>query len=547
MSVGRHATVHCFERPIRDRETARKFQGKTSISVASFAAFSIINNNIMAPNKKPIDVDLEATHATKKPKMDTFAIGFDDERDEGEMENFLFGALKVDGVLNQKSQDIQDLPDEQLFTIDGDDDTALDTVEPGAKKAAWIDDADNNVASNVVDISSRNLTRKLRTNESEKEISTAEYENRLRTQYERLFPKPKWAQSQEEHEDDDSGYGDAIFSTDKSLLAQRQLILSSDELDVTRVRDANWQEQSESIVKSVHWHPSSRVMLTAGLDKTLRIFNVDGKLNQKVQSIIIKDMPIYKARFTHDGSEVILSGRRKFFYSYDLEAGVISKVPGIRGREEKSFESFTLSPDNKLITFTGKDGDLVMVSKESKQLIGTMKMNGTVGCVSYSDNGLYMHSAGGDGEVYTWDLRTRRCLNKFTDDGALKTTALATCKDYYATGSQTGILNLYRGIDSATAVSSPQPAKILSNLTTYIDNCTFTRDGQLLAYSSRTKKDQLRVVHLPSMRVFSNWPTSQTPLSYVQCMDFSPNGGYLCIGNDKGKALLYRLNHFPRA
>ena len=37
---------------------------------------------------------------------------------------------------------------------------------------------------------------------------------------------------------------------------------------------------------------------------------------------------------------------------------------------------------------------------------------------------------------------------------------------------------------------------------------------------------------------------SQTPLSYVFSLDFSPNSGYLAVGNDKGKVLLYRLRHY---
>jgi U3 small nucleolar RNA-associated protein 18 len=27
-------------------------------------------------------------------------------------------------------------------------------------------------------------------------------------------------------------------------------------------------------------------------------------------------------------------------------------------------------------------------------------------------------------------------------------------------------------------------------------------------------------------------------------MDFSPKSGYLAMGNDKGRVLLYRLNHY---
>lgn len=54
-------------------------------------------------------------------------------------------------------------------------------------------------------------------------------------------------------------------------------------------------------------------------------------------------------------------------------------------------------------------------------------------------------------------------------------------------------------------------------------------------------------VHLPSYTVFSNWPTSNTPLHYVSAMDFSPGSGYFACGNDKGKVLLYRVNHYKNA
>ncbi len=68
--------------------------------------------------------------------------------------------------------------------------------------------------------------------------------------------------------------------------------------------------------------------------------------------------------------------------------------------------------------------------------------------------------------------------------------------------------------------------------------------AQILAMASRMKKDALRLVHLPSCTVFSNWPTSRSPLGYVHSLAFSPGGGYLAIGNAKGRTLLYRLHHY---
>ena len=61
------------------------------------------------------------------------------------------------------------------------------------------------------------------------------------------------------------------------------------------------------------------------------------------------------------------------------------------------------------------------------------------------------------------------------------------------------------------------------------------------------KRDRLKLVHLPSCSVFNNWPTDRTPLGTVESLAFSPNGGYLAIGNHKGFVLLYQLEHFGAA
>lgn len=48
-------------------------------------------------------------------------------------------------------------------------------------------------------------------------------------------------------------------------------------------------------------------------------------------------------------------------------------------------------------------------------------------------------------------------------------------------------------------------------------------------------------VHLPSCTVFSNFPViKKKNISLVHTMDFSPRSGYFALGNEKGKALMYR-------
>jgi U3 small nucleolar RNA-associated protein 18 len=84
-------------------------------------------------------------------------------------------------------------------------------------------------------------------------------------------------------------------------------------------------------------------------------------------------------------------------------------------------------------------------------------------------------------------------------------------------------------------------------LTTRADVVRYNSDGQILAIGSTRTKEALRLVHVASRTVFQNWPSYRTPVQYVSSVDFSPNSGYMAIGNAKGKVLLYRLNHYARA
>ncbi len=71
-------------------------------------------------------------------------------------------------------------------------------------------------------------------------------------------------------------------------------------------------------------------MVTAGLDRKAQLFNVSKeKPAQRVQTLMLPNLPIYAARFINEGSQLLLSGNRKHFYYYDLESNKLEKVPGI--------------------------------------------------------------------------------------------------------------------------------------------------------------------------------------------------------------------------
>jgi U3 small nucleolar RNA-associated protein 18 len=173
---------------------------------------------------------------------------------------------------------------------------------------------------------------------------------------------------------------------------------------------------------------------------SLFLNQIDGKDNEKVQSIYFADLPLTCAEFTPNGKEIIASGTKKHFYVYDLDSGEIDRVESIignfnkygfksntilylyvslilnlilgvsngflildyinaclfSGRTESKLKKFLISPDNNFLVFLGNDGYIVIVSNKSKQWIGNLKMNGQVTAAAFSPDGRFLYTAGGD-------------------------------------------------------------------------------------------------------------------------------------------------------
>ena len=483
--------------------------------------------------------------------------------------------------------------DDASTTTSSSSSAAATTTASSSSSSAWHDDDDDDVS---VDVTKSNRLRKLRDTEDEEALPGNVYAARLREQFAATNggAAPEWAklskkkkkkkkktrsgeegkqegEGEDASEGEDDGEGGSEYGSDdddeaSALLRGSSRLLGSggkggrlpgETLAVERLKDANRGGPSKCVIQAAKFHPNGQLLMTAGFDKSLRLFQVDGSTNEMVQSTFLTELPIHTAAFTLGGARIVASGRRKFFYSYDVAAGKIMKVPGILGRAEKSLEKF-VAHDNTM-AFFGKAGEVILVSATTCQWMHTLKMGGSIRSASFASNGTELMTAGTDGEIYLWDLRMNRCVSRIADEGASPSTAVAASPDnqYVACGSESGVVNLYDGVGSiraaATAavrgfgVPSVKPIKAVMNLTTPIDVAEFNSDGQILAIASRRKKDSLKLVHTPSRTVFSNWPSGRTPLHYVSTVDFSPNSGLLAIGNSRGRVLLYRLNHYSRA
>jgi U3 small nucleolar RNA-associated protein 18 len=314
-------------------------------------------------------------------------------------------------------------------------------------------------------------------------------------------------------------------------------------LEYRKLKDMNHTTHNEgSVIRCAEFHPSAAVGLVAGNNGTASLFQIDGKFNPKMQSVHFENFPVKTAHFTSDGRQFLV-GSQHFghFFAYDMIKGKSIKVPWKEDKDQGSMQRFQVSPTNDLVAFHGRFGNIHVMSTRSRSKLFTLKMNDDVTALTFSPDGEYLYSHGAGGEVYIWDLKAQECVHKFVDDGCLRGTAITISRNnrYLSCGSDSGVVNVYRRQD-VIANHSPTPEKIVLNLTTTVTSVKFNPTSEILAMTSEVKDNAVKLLHLPSMTVFANFPSFSYNFKRPNCIDFSLNGGYFSVGNNRGAANLYR-------
>lgn len=529
---------------------------------------------------------------------------FDDEEEVvDEIDN-------VDDDNGDDSDGLDDVQDEDLFYIDegvqGDDDSERmdedvssasdnddesEDDELGDQDYAWVDSDDEKLN---VSLTSSDRLKKLRKTSDDDFISGRAYMLRLRSQFEKIYPRPIWAdQLGQDKEEGNSSDDDIILdngdeendeeqnnhqqngnqtaalskllsSTHQFVITKQLKLISPSRISITRLKDANYQKLSKGAVQAISFHPTHPILLTAGFDKTIRLYQIDGKTNNFITSYFLKNCPIMNSQFLPQGDKNIIyaAGRRKYMNKINLSTGEISKMSRMYGHEkvQKSFESFKLSPRGSFIGLIGNSGWFNLINGTTGQWIKGFKIEGTVVDFDFALDESFVIVVNSAGDVWEFGLMggklssksENKIIRKWSDDGGVGVTKIKlggrnNSTRWVAIGSNTGVVNLYdrQQFDSQVQQQQqPKPFKTVENLVTSISSLVFNNDGQVLAIASRGKRDAFKLVHLPSGAVYSNWPTSGTPLGKVTSVEFSPNNEILAIGNEAGKVTLWRLNHY---
>ncbi|EXJ76199.1 uncharacterized protein A1O5_00707 [Cladophialophora psammophila CBS 110553] len=518
---------------------------------------------------------------------------------------------------------LSDVADEDLFFLD----TGADQLPPSVSKGlestehvhadsrpepVWHDSDDDRI---VVSLASNTRLRKLRDTEVDDVVSGREYVQKLRRQYERLHPTPEWVTyarkrrklSSRSHEHDDA-VSDSDISVDENdsvpsaqplaeLLRTAGSLTRTDTkkqgtkvtrklrpevIDIQRCKDV--AGSGPSSIDSLQFHSYYPLLLAAGPSSTVTLYHISPQPpnpNPILTSLHLKGTPLHTAAFCRPllappaTTKVFLSSRRRYFHTWSLATGTITKVTralyGQEARkEQRTMESFKLSPCGRYMGLVGSSkkggGSINVLSTEAMQWVCSCRIDSRGGVADFAwwrdGNGFAV--VGKNGEVSEYDVEMRRVVMRWMDEGAVGTTVIALggeagqqCRGgsrWVAVGSSSGVVNLYdrRGwMGGQTMTSSddhddakderPKPARMFDQLTTPISNLEFSEDGQMLVMTSRWKKNALKLVHLPSCTLYRNWPTDKTPLGRISAATLSPDGSYLAVGNEQGKIRLWEI------
>lgn len=484
--------------------------------------------------------------------------------------------------LSEGEESEEEEGDEDMFFLDegGDadnihevevkDDDGMD-VDEDEDEAVWHDSDDEKHTISVIS----DRLKKLRQLYEETALLAPAYVARLRSQFEKIFPRPSWADEVPEKENDDSDaevLGDEdeesepdlgknikgltqLLSSNSKYVKLKSALLSPTKILILRLKDANITRRGQGPILAMSFHPLHPLLLTGGMDKTLRIFSIDGRSNKLVSSVFFKDVPIRSCQFSPDpnSSLVYSSGRRRYMSRWDTTTEAVDKVLRMYGQEEsqRSFEYFKMSPKGNYVALLGSNGYVNLLNSKTTQLFRAYKVDGYVADFEFTKDEKLLIVANFAGDVWEFNLQSPDIdvVRRWTDTSAVAVTKIALggpTDRWLAIGTKSGVINLFDRTMFATLSQgqNPKPFKSVGNLVTQVFEAKFSPDGQILCVASKQKKDALKLVHLPLGTVFANWPTSNTPLGRVTCVQFSPNSQMLAIANDTGKITLWRLDHY---
>merc|ERR1719203_2386588 len=164
-------------------------------------------------------------------------------------------------------------------------------------------------------------------------------------------------------------------------------MLKPQELDIKRLKNVpviSGEDRGPAVIQTVQFHPNSDLMLSAGMDKRLHLFSVDGDENTKLSSHFFKKFPINEACFTPSGDQVLMTtGFGSRLWGLDVSTGEPLIIRPQTAQQHTRYFGLAAGPhagdapgmrSSQMFSIIGDNGTTLVCDAATKHPIRTLRM-----------------------------------------------------------------------------------------------------------------------------------------------------------------------------